>query len=116
MGNSLRIAMAFVLAAAGAVAQQSSQQSAFSAHCAGCHGADAEGTGKAPALAMNPRVAEQSAEQLRASRDHGHGSTQSGLAASTAGRLADLQRQRVRQSIQSAEPDQYNKRRRVEAE
>jgi len=40
-------------------------QQAFANHCAGCHGEDARGTAKAPGLAMNPRVAEQSAEQLR---------------------------------------------------
>ena len=41
-------------------------------HCASCHGADARGTAKAPGLAMNPRVAEQSAEQLRAFLQHGN--------------------------------------------
>jgi PQQ-dependent dehydrogenase (methanol/ethanol family) len=36
----------------------------FSKNCAGCHGDDGRGTAKGPTLAMNQRVAEQSAEQL----------------------------------------------------
>jgi PQQ-dependent dehydrogenase (methanol/ethanol family) len=40
------------------------QQPPFAARCAGCHGEDAQGTAQGPRLAMNPRVAEQSAEQL----------------------------------------------------
>jgi PQQ-dependent dehydrogenase (methanol/ethanol family) len=47
-------------------AHQLLAQQAFTNHCAGCHGEDARGTAKAPGLAMNPRVAEQSAEQLQA--------------------------------------------------
>lgn len=46
--------------------QQVFAQQAFASHCAGCHGEDARGTAKAPGLAMNARVAEQSAEQLQA--------------------------------------------------
>jgi PQQ-dependent dehydrogenase (methanol/ethanol family) len=38
----------------------------FSSHCAGCHGSDARGTGKAPGLAANPRLAGRSAVDLRA--------------------------------------------------
>lgn len=52
--------------------QQVSPQRLFSSNCAGCHGEDARGTGKAPGLALNPRVAEQSAEQLRAYLEHGN--------------------------------------------
>jgi PQQ-dependent dehydrogenase (methanol/ethanol family) len=44
----------------------SAQQRVFATHCAGCHGDDARGTGQAPGLAMNRRVAEQTAEQLTA--------------------------------------------------
>jgi PQQ-dependent dehydrogenase (methanol/ethanol family) len=44
----------------------------FTAQCAGCHGDNARGTAKAPGLAMNPRVAEQSADQLRAYLQHGN--------------------------------------------
>ncbi len=40
-------------------------QTPFASRCAPCHGDDARGTAKAPGLAMNPRVAEQSTEQLR---------------------------------------------------
>jgi PQQ-dependent dehydrogenase (methanol/ethanol family) len=47
-------------------AQQLLSQQPFAIHCAACHGGDARGTAKAPGLAMNPRVAEQSAEQLSA--------------------------------------------------
>ena len=46
--------------------QQSQIRRLFEANCAGCHGEDGRGTGKAPAVAMNPRVAEQSVEQLGA--------------------------------------------------
>jgi len=38
----------------------------FAGHCAGCHGSDARGTGKGPGLAANPRLAGQSAAELRA--------------------------------------------------
>jgi PQQ-dependent dehydrogenase (methanol/ethanol family) len=38
--------------------------SAFAEQCAGCHGEEGRGTAKGPALAMNPRVAEQTADQL----------------------------------------------------
>lgn len=38
----------------------------FAGRCAGCHGSDARGSGKGPGLAANPRLAGQSAEQLRA--------------------------------------------------
>jgi PQQ-dependent dehydrogenase (methanol/ethanol family) len=37
----------------------------FTARCATCHGDDARGTARAPGLVLNPRVAVQSAEQLR---------------------------------------------------
>jgi PQQ-dependent dehydrogenase (methanol/ethanol family) len=49
-----------------------SPQQLFNEHCAGCHGVDARGTAKGPALAKNPRIAEQSAEQLRAFLEHGN--------------------------------------------
>jgi PQQ-dependent dehydrogenase (methanol/ethanol family) len=48
-----------------------SAQQLFDAHCASCHGADARGTAKGPGLAANPRVAEQSAEQLRTFLERG---------------------------------------------
>ena len=38
----------------------------FAVQCAGCHGPEALGTAQGPALAMNQRVAEQSADQLAA--------------------------------------------------
>jgi cytochrome c553 len=44
----------------------------FTNRCAGCHGEDARGSAKAPGLAMNPRVAEQSVEQLLAYIEHGN--------------------------------------------
>jgi outer membrane protein assembly factor BamB len=43
-----------------------SGQQLFNKNCASCHGADARGTAKGPGLAMNPRVAGQTTEQLRA--------------------------------------------------
>jgi PQQ-dependent dehydrogenase (methanol/ethanol family) len=48
-----------------------SSQELFNQHCASCHGADARGTAKGPGLATNPRVAQQSAEQLRSFIEHG---------------------------------------------
>jgi PQQ-dependent dehydrogenase (methanol/ethanol family) len=47
-------------------------QQLFTKRCAACHGEDARGTAKGPGLAMNPRVAEQSAEQLRAYLERGN--------------------------------------------
>ena len=41
-------------------------QDVFTHHCAGCHGAEARGSAKAPGLFLNPRVAAQSPEQLKA--------------------------------------------------
>ena len=49
-----------------------SSQQLFNQHCAACHGTDARGTAKGPSLAANPRVAQQSAEQLRAFLEHGN--------------------------------------------
>ena len=54
------------------IAQQASSQQLFRSNCAACHGDDARGTAKGPGLAMNPRVAEQTADQLRAFLDHGN--------------------------------------------
>jgi PQQ-dependent dehydrogenase (methanol/ethanol family) len=53
-------------------AQQLFPQQVFVNRCAGCHGEDARGTAKGPGLAMNPRVAEQSAGQLRAYLERGN--------------------------------------------
>ena len=53
-------------------AQELLSQGLFANRCAGCHGEDARGTAKGPGLAMNPRVAEQSAEQLRAYLERGN--------------------------------------------
>lgn len=49
-----------------------SSEQLFHIHCATCHGEDAIGTAKAPGLAANPRVAEQSEEQLRAFLERGN--------------------------------------------
>jgi PQQ-dependent dehydrogenase (methanol/ethanol family) len=49
-----------------------SPQQLFIKNCASCHGEDARGTAKGPGLAMNPRVAEQTAEQLRAFLERGN--------------------------------------------
>ena len=43
----------------------------FAHHCAGCHGGDARGTGKAPGLAANPRLAGQSVGDLQAAIERG---------------------------------------------
>ncbi|MCC6389207.1 MAG: PQQ-binding-like beta-propeller repeat protein, partial [Bryobacterales bacterium] len=44
----------------------------FRERCAPCHGEEARGSAKGPGLAMNPRVAGQSAEQLRAYLERGN--------------------------------------------
>ena len=44
----------------------------FTARCATCHGDEARGTARAPGLVMNPRVAVQSVEQLRAYLQRGN--------------------------------------------
>ena len=54
------------------LAQSLSAQQLFASRCAACHGEEARGTAKGPGLAMNPRVAEQSAEQLRAYLERGN--------------------------------------------
>ena len=64
------LALLFFLFAQPLLAQQA--QELFSRNCAGCHGEDARGTAKGPGLAMNPRVAEQSADQLRAYLERGN--------------------------------------------
>jgi PQQ-dependent dehydrogenase (methanol/ethanol family) len=47
-------------------------QQLFATRCAECHGEDARGTAKGPGLAMNPRVAAQSVEQLRGYLERGN--------------------------------------------
>ena len=47
-------------------------QTPFAEHCASCHGPDARGSAKGPGLANNPRVAEQSLDQLRAYLQQGN--------------------------------------------
>jgi PQQ-dependent dehydrogenase (methanol/ethanol family) len=49
-----------------------SSEQLFTQHCASCHGVDARGTAKGPGLAANPRVAEQSVEQLRSFLETGN--------------------------------------------
>ncbi|MBO0862156.1 MAG: PQQ-binding-like beta-propeller repeat protein, partial [Chloracidobacterium sp.] len=51
---------------------QLSPQQVFVKHCAACHGEEARGTAKGPGIAGNPRVARQSAEQLRAYLERGN--------------------------------------------
>ncbi len=47
-------------------------QQPFATHCATCHGEDGRGTARGPGLAMNPRVAQQTVEQLRAYLERGN--------------------------------------------
>ncbi|MBN9663611.1 MAG: PQQ-binding-like beta-propeller repeat protein [Acidobacteria bacterium] len=49
-----------------------SGQQPFITHCAACHGQDGRGTAKGPGLAMNPRIAVQTAEQLRSYLERGN--------------------------------------------
>ena len=53
-------------------AQKLLPQQSFTTRCGGCHGEDARGTPKGPGLAMNPRVAQQSIEELRAYLERGN--------------------------------------------
>jgi PQQ-dependent dehydrogenase (methanol/ethanol family) len=57
-------AFAFVAAAMTASLAQSQVPPVYAAQCVACHGADGLGTAQGPALAMNPRVAEQTLDQL----------------------------------------------------
>jgi PQQ-dependent dehydrogenase (methanol/ethanol family) len=52
--------------------QQAQPPKAFQRNCTGCHGDDARGTAQGPALAMNPRVGAQSADQLDAYLQRGN--------------------------------------------
>ena len=54
------------------VPQLALAQQPFVTHCATCHGEDGRGTARGPGLAMNPRVAEQTVEQLRAYLERGN--------------------------------------------
>lgn len=49
-----------------------SPEQLFNTYCATCHGTDAHGTAKGPGLAANPRVAEQSIEELAAFLEQGN--------------------------------------------
>src|SRR5262245_16418462 len=64
----LSVPMLALIVAAGvalpARAPQPQPPSVFAAQCAACHGDEGRGTAQGPALAMNPRVAEQTDEQL----------------------------------------------------
>jgi PQQ-dependent dehydrogenase (methanol/ethanol family) len=62
-----RIALFLLLSVRPGLAQEP-----FARNCAACHGEDARGSAQAPGLAMNPRVAAQSGEQLRAYLQHGN--------------------------------------------
>jgi mono/diheme cytochrome c family protein len=62
-----RIAVFLLMSAQPVLSQQP-----FAGRCAACHGEDARGTAQGPGLAMNPRVAAQSAEQLRTYLQHGN--------------------------------------------
>ena len=52
--------------------RQLSPQQVFVKHCAACHGEEARGTAKGPGIAGNPRVARQTADQLRAYLERGN--------------------------------------------
>ncbi len=61
-----------ILMAGTAAGQQVKAPPAFAANCAGCHGEYGHGSAKGPGLAMNPRVAVQTAEQLSAFLEQGN--------------------------------------------
>jgi PQQ-dependent dehydrogenase (methanol/ethanol family) len=56
----------------GSSSPQAQAPAVFALQCAGCHGEEGLGTAKGPALAMNQRVAEQSADQLAAYLQRGN--------------------------------------------
>src|ERR1044072_4396330 len=58
--------IALLLQPAIAVAQDSAATKSYAARCAGCHGADARGSDRAPGLAGNRRLRSRSTAQLRA--------------------------------------------------
>lgn len=63
------IALAFVVLLS---AQQLFSQQVYATRCAACHGEEARGTANGPGLAMNPRVAERTPDQLRAYLERGN--------------------------------------------
>ena len=73
-GAAMRVPWKFglILMAGAAMGQQVKAPPAFAANCAGCHGEYGHGSAKGPGLAMNPRVAVQTAEQLRAFLEQGN--------------------------------------------
>jgi PQQ-dependent dehydrogenase (methanol/ethanol family) len=64
--------LGWILVASAAAGQQVTAPPPFAAQCAGCHGEYAHGSAKGPGLAMNPRVAVLSAEQLTAFIEQGN--------------------------------------------
>jgi PQQ-dependent dehydrogenase (methanol/ethanol family) len=66
------LALLFIIFPQRSLAQRPAPQQLFDTNCAGCHGEDARGTAKGPALANNPRVAEQSTDQLDAYLQRGN--------------------------------------------
>ncbi len=69
----MKSSQCFIVAAAFTLCL-SAQQSLplFVKRCAACHGVDARGSAQGPGLAMNPRVAVQSPEQVQAYLDRGN--------------------------------------------
>jgi PQQ-dependent dehydrogenase (methanol/ethanol family) len=65
-GVTRRLALLSCLFSQALLSQKLSPEQLFSRSCAACHGEDARGTAQGPGVAMNPRVAEQSEQQLRA--------------------------------------------------
>ena len=59
------VVAALVLTPTLTLAQAGNARKLFADHCAGCHGADARGSDRGPALAFNLRVRRRSVEQLR---------------------------------------------------
>jgi len=70
--NMMVRALALLLVSSPMFAQQVSGPQLFHANCAACHGDDAKGGAQGPGLALNPRVAEQTAAQLRAFLQRGN--------------------------------------------
>jgi mono/diheme cytochrome c family protein len=68
----IAFALLFLVFAAELSLQQPSAREMFHNRCAACHGEDARGTAQEPGVALNPRVAAQTADQLSSFLERGN--------------------------------------------
>ncbi len=97
--------MVLILLLLAAFASPALAQQPFASRCAPCHGEDGRGTAKGPGLAMNPRVAVQSVEALRAFLERGNpGAGMPGFADLPADELLALARYLRRLNVETIIP------------